>query len=73
VAQLLADFGLEVFHRGEDQLVALWDEPDGEPEGLVEELWDIAGEAVEVTHEEFRRTELVLLHHEDANVDTDAA
>jgi hypothetical protein len=65
VEQLLADYGLEVFARGEEQLVALWDEPEGDLDELVEQVWEVAGSAVEITHEEFRRSELVILHQED--------
>jgi hypothetical protein len=53
-------------------LVVLWDDPEGDYEALVEELWDVVGDTVDIHHEEFRRGELIILHH-DPSADQDAA
>lgn len=61
----LNDLGLDVHARGEGPLVATWDEPEGDLEELIEELWGLNGEPFEVTHEEFRRLNLLVFHHDE--------
>ncbi len=58
----LTDQGLEVTVRGEETMIALWDEPEGEIEEVVEGLWAVAGAPFEITHEEFHRTDLLVYH-----------
>jgi hypothetical protein len=72
VEQHLTEYGLEVFSRGDGHLVVLWDDPEGDYEALVKELWDVVGDTVDIHHEEFRRGELIILHH-DPSADQDAA
>ena len=68
----LVDQGLEVMVRGEDTLVATWDEPEGEIDEVIEELWAINGQPFEVTHEEFHRANLLVYHVEEAEGDEKA-
>jgi hypothetical protein len=66
----LTDHGLDVHPHGEDGLVAVWEEPEGNVDEFVEELWAINGEPFEITHEEFHRLNLSTYHHaDDADVD----
>lgn len=60
----LTDQGLEVMVRGEDTMVATWDEPEGEIEEVIEGMWAVAGSPFEVTHEEFHRANLLVYHDE---------
>lgn len=66
IESYLLDQGLEVLVRGEDTLVATWDEPEGEIDEVIEELWAINGAPFEVTHEEFHRANLLIYHVEEA-------
>jgi hypothetical protein len=68
----LVDQGLEVLVRGEDTIVATWDEPEGEIDEVIEELWAINGQPFEVTHEEFHRANLLVYHVEEAEGDEKA-
>jgi hypothetical protein len=61
----LIDLGLDVLVREDRYFLVTWDEPDRPVEEVIEELWEITGEAFEVTHEEFHRTGLHTLHHEE--------
>jgi hypothetical protein len=63
----LVDQGLEVLVRGEDTLIATWDEPEGEIDEVIEELWAINGQPFEVTHEEFHRASLMVYHVEESD------
>jgi hypothetical protein len=54
----LVDLGLEVHTKGDDLMMVLWEEPEGNVDELIEELWSIHGEPFEVTHEEFHRLSL---------------
>jgi hypothetical protein len=62
----LTDLGAEVLIRPECQLVALWDETEHDLDVVVEELWEIHGGPVDVTHEEFHRAELLIYHADDS-------
>ena len=68
----LVDQGLEVLVRGEDTLVATWDEPEGEIDEVIEELWAINGQPFEVIHEEFHRANLLVYHVEESDEDAKA-
>ena len=65
VETYLADLGLDVQVRGEDLVVATWEEPQGDVDQMIDGLWAAHGEPFEVTHEEFQRLDLVLYHHEE--------
>ena len=67
----LDDLGLDVYVRGEAQFTAIWEEPEGDPDEVVERLWEINGAPFEVTHEEFHRLDLALYHHEEEVEETD--
>jgi hypothetical protein len=60
----LTDQGLEVMVRGEDTMVATWDEPEGAVEEVIEGMWAVAGAPFEVTHEEFHRANLLIYQDE---------
>jgi hypothetical protein len=62
----LIDLGWDVHTRGEGQVVASWDEPEGDLDAIVEALWAIQGGSFEITHEEFRRTELMIYEDESS-------
>jgi hypothetical protein len=60
IQQYLIDLGLDVLLRSDgSQIVATWDEPEGELDEVVEHLWAINGAPFEVTHEAFHRLELL--------------
>jgi len=69
----LNDLGLDVHVRGEGQFVVTWDEPGGDLDEVIEELWEIHGTPFEVTHEEFRRLDLCVYHYEDGEAEEDKA
>lgn len=64
----LVDQGLEVLVRGEDTMVATWDEPEGDPAEVIEGMWAVAGTHFEVTHEEFHRVNLSVYDADDDEV-----
>ena len=61
----LSDLGLDVYVKGEGRFTAIWEEPEGDPDEVVERLWEINGAPFEVTHEEFSRLSLLAYHAED--------
>lgn len=69
VESYLVDQGLEVLVRGEDTMVATWDEPEGDVAEVIEGIWAIVGSPIEVTHEEFHRANLLVY---DADEETRA-
>lgn len=73
VESYLLDLGLDVHVRGDARFVVTWDEPEGDVDGVVDELWSVHGAPFEVTHEEFRRLEHFVFHHDDAEDDADRA
>ena len=60
----LNDHGLEVHVQGDGRFTVLWDEPEGEIDEVVEELWEINGAPFEVTHEEYRHLSHYVYHAE---------
>jgi hypothetical protein len=72
VETYLTDLGAEVLVRPEGQIVALWDETEHDLDVVVEELWEVHGSPIDVTHEEFHRAEL-LVYHTDESEDAQAA
>ncbi len=69
----LADLGLDVHGMPDGHVVATWEEPDGDLDAVVEALWAINGAPFEITHEEFRRLNLLVFHHADDEPDQAAA
>lgn len=65
LANYLVDRGLEVLVRDEETLVAIWDEPEGDIDEVVEALWEINGAPFEITHEEFHRANLLVYEPEE--------
>jgi hypothetical protein len=65
VVEHLADLGLDVHAWGDGHVTAFWEEPEGDLDAIVEELWEINGAPFEVTREDFKRLDLVVYHHED--------
>ena len=64
VETYLTDLGLDVQVRGEEVFVVTWEEPGRDIEELIEGLWAAHGEPFEVTHEAFRRLDLLVYHAE---------
>lgn len=73
VVGLLNDHGLHVHDHGDGLLVATWDEPEGDPDELIEALWEVHGAPFEVTHESFRRLEHLAYHLDEDAADQAAA
>jgi hypothetical protein len=71
VEAYLTDLGADVYARAEGHFVVLWDEPESDLDAVVEELWEVIGSTIEVTHETFNRNELVI-YHQDGDGETDA-
>jgi len=63
IEDFMTDHGLDVFPHGENGLVATWEEPEGNVDELIEELWALNGEPFEITHEEFHRLNLSMYNH----------
>ncbi len=61
----LLDLGLEVQMQDDSRVVATWEEPDADPESVIEELWALNGDTFEVTQEEFHRLGLHIVHPVD--------
>jgi hypothetical protein len=53
----LEDLGIDVYVKPEGRFTAIWEEPDGDPDEVVDALWKINGAPFDVTYEEFRRTD----------------
>lgn len=68
----LTDLGLDATSRIDGQFVVLWDEPEGDLDEVVEGLWGINGAPFEVTHESFRRLDL-LVYQSDPEAGAEAA
>lgn len=72
-ATYLADLGWDVHVRPEGQVVATCDEPSDDLDETVEGLWALLGSPIEVTHEEFRRLELMVYQPEEGDEAEQAA
>jgi len=73
VEEHLHDLGLDVHPHGESGLVATWEEPEGNVDEIIEELWAINGEPFEITHEEFHRLGISSYNHADDAEDAQRA
>ncbi len=60
----LNDHGLEVHVQADGRFTVLWDEPEGEIDEVVEELWEVNGAPFEITHEEYRHLSHNVYHVE---------
>ncbi len=67
LASHLTDQGLEVLVRDDETLVAVWDEPEGDVDEVVEALWAINGAPFEIVHEEFHRANLLVYQPEEVD------
>lgn len=65
IESYLTDLGPDVYVNGQGQFTVIWEEPEGDLDGVVEELWALHGEPFEVTHEAFQRLEHLVYHAED--------
>jgi hypothetical protein len=65
----LHDLGLDVLVRDDCRFVVLWDEPEGDTDEVIEELWTLNGAPFEVIQEELHRLSLLAVHHEDAGAE----
>jgi hypothetical protein len=70
----LAELGLDITVREGSHFFVSWDEPeaDADIDAVVEELWAINGAPFEVIQEEYHRTNVLALHHDEHNA-SDAA
>jgi hypothetical protein len=69
----LEDLGADVWVRDESKFQVLWEEPEANLDEVVEALWQIHGEAFDLTQEEFSRTGLHVLQHSDDEPAREAA
>lgn len=65
IEEHLIDMGLDVLVREDSSFTVTWDEPEGNVDAVVEAIWALNGQPFEITQEEFRRTTMVTVHHED--------
>jgi hypothetical protein len=71
--EYLTDLGADVSMTRDGQFTAVWEEPEGDLDRVVEELWAIHGEPFDVTHEEFCRLGLYIYGAEEDDADQEAA
>jgi hypothetical protein len=69
----LHDLGADVWVREDCHFQVIWEEPEEELDHVVEALWELHGQPFEVTQEEFHRTSLHVLQHDEEDVARDAA
>lgn len=73
IESYLTDLGLDVFSRADGTFSAIWDEPEGDVDEVVEGLWEAVGETFEITHEALRRLDLLVYHPEGESEEVDQA
>jgi hypothetical protein len=61
----LNDLGLDVLVRDGCHFLVSWDEPEGNLDEVIEEVWALNGAPFEITQEEFHRQALLHVHHEE--------
>jgi hypothetical protein len=64
IEEYLVDQGLDVLLYDECKFLVTWDEPEGDVEALINEIWALNGAPFEVTQEEFHRLSLHTLYHD---------
>ena len=69
----LSDLGLDVLVYDGEKFVVTWEEPEGDVEGVIEEIWEINGQPFEVTQEDFHRLGLHTYHHAEDESSQEAA
>jgi hypothetical protein len=65
IEEYLVDQGLDVLLYDECKFLVTWDEPEGDVEAVINEIWALNGVPFEVTQEEFHRLSLHTLYHAD--------
>ncbi len=63
----LVDLGLDVMVVGDGEFHVTWEEPDRDADELAAELWEINGEAFEITQEEFYRFSHLILQPDETD------
>jgi hypothetical protein len=63
IEEYLVDQGLDVLLYDECKFLVTWDEPEGDVDAIINEIWAINGAPFEVTQEEFHRLGLHTLYH----------
>jgi hypothetical protein len=63
IEEYLVDQGLDVLRYDECKFLVTWDEPDGDVEAIISEIWALNGAPFEVTQEEFQRLGLHTYYH----------
>lgn len=61
----LSELGMDVTIYEDGHFTVLWDDPDRETDPIIEQLWEMNGEAFDVTHEAFHRVSLLVYHTEE--------
>lgn len=69
----LVNLGLEVAIHDGNMFTVTWEDPEGEVEAVIEELWELNGAHFEVNQEEFHRVGHHIVHHVDATPSSEAA
>jgi hypothetical protein len=67
----LNELGLEVHVHADGRFTVLWDEPEGDIDEVVEELWEVNGGPFEITHEEYRHLSHNVYHAEGEDLADD--
>src|SRR6516165_10734863 len=65
IEEYLVDQGLDVLRYEECKFLVTWDEPEGDVEAIIDEIWALNGAPFEVTQEEFHRLGLHTLYYSD--------
>jgi hypothetical protein len=73
IKDYLCDLGLDVLVYDECKFLVSWDEPEGDFEEIISEIWELNGTPFEVTLEEFHRLGLHTLHHVEDELGEQAA
>jgi hypothetical protein len=69
----LVDLGFDVHVKADGHFTVLWEEPEGDIDEVVEELWEINGAPFEVTHEEYRHLNHLVYHVDSEDSDAERA
>jgi hypothetical protein len=69
----LVDLGADVLVREGQDLVVTWDEPEGDLADVIEAIWSLNGEPIEVIQEGFHRLELLTIQHAEDETSAQAA
>lgn len=63
--EYLGDQSAEFVVTSDGQVTVTWEEPEGDLDQVIDELWSALGAPVEITHEEFRLVNRLVYESED--------